>query len=413
MQAEDFKPLKIAAIIAEYNPFTKGHAYHIQQTRQICNPDCIVCILSGNFVQRGGPAIFHKQLRTSMALAGGADVVFELPTGFATQSAEIFAHGGVALAQEMGADFLSFGTEAPVALLNRVTDALAEESDEFQHVLKQNLEKKRSFAQSRTEALNTVLSLTPEEQALIYSPNAILAIEYLLKLKTFKSTIKPITISRKGSHYSDSSDKVEFPSATAVRRLIYQQDEKKLSDILPKEVYELLHHHLNHRANAEQFYPLIKYAAQMNSAQEISHICGVFPGMEFRISDSVFDACLSQMIERIHSKHTTRTAVNRMLFSLLLHITKENVQNWKSSSESLYLRLLGFRKSAASAVAYIQKTAHIPVITNVPSYRSQLQDTSLFELDLLASDIYQTATGLPDCAGRPDFVLHPVIFNDC
>ena len=155
-----------------------------------------------------------------MALAGGADVVFELPTGFATQSAEIFAHGGVALAQEMGADFLSFGTEAPVALLNRVTDALAEESDEFQHILKQNLEKKRSFAQSRTEALNTVLSLTPEEQALIYSPNAILAIEYLLKLKTFKSTIKPITISRKGSHYSDSSDKVEFPSATAVRKVL-------------------------------------------------------------------------------------------------------------------------------------------------------------------------------------------------
>ena len=411
MYLKGSKNLKIAAVIAEYNPFTKGHAYHIEETKRVTGANYVLCLMSGNFIQRGGPAVLDKYTRTHMALAAGADAVFELPTGFCTQSAELFAFGGVALADKMGADVLSFGSEAPLALLSRVASLLANESEEFQQLLKEQLAQKRSFARARTAALTQMLSLSEEECDLLCRPNAILAIEYLKKITELNSAVTPVTVFRYGSDYNNSDPTALMPSATAIREVLADQGTAALKDMVPQPVFQLLEG-ATHFASAEQFFPLIKYKALQTSPEEARMLCGSFPGLEHLITGAVYDGSFDEMVQRIHSKHLTRAAVRRLLFNLLFGITKDKIDRWRNDPRSLYLRLLGFRRSAAPAVAEVQRRSAFPVITNVPAYQKAIPEPSLFETDLFAGDLYQLITKTPDCSGRPDFVLKPVILND-
>lgn len=401
--------MKIAAIISEYNPFTAGHKYHIEQTKALTHADAVIAIMSGNFVQRGEPAVFDKQLRTRLALEGGADVVIELPTLFALQSAEIFAHGSVKILDSLRCvDYLSFGSETDIAFIGKIATLLADEPYSYKKELNKNLDDKLPFAQARANTIAAYFNLTEEEKMCLSLPNSILAIEYIKKLIQFDSDIQPVAVHRVGGGYNDVTEYTDYLSATAVRKFIREDRFSTISDKLPAKISKMILSQ-KYRADNEDFYKLLQYKLLTSSIDDIAQISGVVEGLENAFKSAAFSANYEEMTEKVHSKRYTRTAIQRIAYNILLGITKKDVEICKTKTEPLYARILGFRQESSSVVKYISENSLIPVITNVPSYKKVLRDTSLFDYDILASDVYKLATGLPTGDARPDFKLVPAI----
>ena len=253
--------MKTAGIIAEYNPFHNGHLYQIEEVRKQTGADYVVVVMSGDFVQRGEPAIFDKYTRTRMALSAGADLVLELPVSFATASAELFAHGAVSLFNQTGiVDLLCFGSESgSLDDLRATADILVREPEEYTQNLRAFLKEGNSFPLARSLALRAFLesqnveaspkspasrsespimrsassssySLSSSPQIPLSSPNDILGVEYLKALIRTDSSIEPFTIRREGQGYNDSTNpealgslhsaSMSFPSASALRAMI-------------------------------------------------------------------------------------------------------------------------------------------------------------------------------------------------
>jgi len=221
--------LKTVGIICEYNPFHNGHKKQIDAIRARFGSDCaVVCLMSGNFVQRGAPAIFHKSLRAQSAIAAGADLVLELPITCALSSAEGFAAGGVKILGSF-CDVLCFGAESGnLATLIAAAEALL--SEDFSVALRQQLDQGLSFPAARAAALK-------EHADLLQRPNDILAVEYCKAILSQKSAMLPMPIQRQGD-YHDTAPDIENPSATAIRNLILQDSD--WSEYIPEETRDIL-----------------------------------------------------------------------------------------------------------------------------------------------------------------------------
>ena len=220
--------MKTIGIVAEYNPFHTGHAWHIAQTRQLFQEEtAVVAVMSGNWVQRGECAITDKWTRAKMALAGGIDLVLELPTMWATASAEGFARGAVSILEATGVvDVLSFGSECGnVAALRKLARCL--NSPEYSQALRRELGPKKAFAQCRHQAVEGLLG--PEAAALLDSPNNNLGVEYL---RFLPPELEAVTIPRRGAGH-DSGDWREFPSASLLRQEIRAGKIERTSPFLP------------------------------------------------------------------------------------------------------------------------------------------------------------------------------------
>ena len=188
----------VLGIIAEYNPFHNGHVLQLMESKKISNSDYTICVMSGNFTQRGVPAICDKWARTQMALANGIDMVIELPTIYATASAEFFAYGGVRILNSLGiVDVLSFGSECGrIDILNEIADVLYTEPKEYVAFLKHELSKGVSYPKARESALLFYLHDLRRYANVLSCSNNILGVEYLKAIKAVNSTMIPITIQR-------------------------------------------------------------------------------------------------------------------------------------------------------------------------------------------------------------------------
>ena len=401
--------MKIAAIISEYNPFTSGHAYHIRETKALTHADAVVCIMSGNFVQRGEPAMFDKQFRTRLALEGGADVVFELPTLFALQTAELFAFGAVKILDSLGCmDYLSFGTESEMSFLLKIASLLADEPYSFKKELNRNLDDKQPFAQARSNAIAKYFNLSEEEKLSLSLPNSILAIEYIKKLMQFESTIQPVSIHRVGAAYRDETTYSDYMSATALGKAIKEGNFASAAKTLPAKISKMLSQQTIWADNKD-FFQAIRYALLRSDAASLKKISGITEGLENSFVSGQFAANFDELVENVHSKRYTKTSVQRMIYNILLGITAENIEYCKKNTATHYARVLGFRQESSGVIKYISEHSSIPVITNVPAYKKSIPDTTMFDKDILASDVYQLCTGLPASGSRPDFKLVPII----
>ena len=207
--------MQTAGVICEYNPFHLGHARQLGLIRQQLGPEAaIVCLMSGNYVQRGEPAVFDKCVRARAAVEAGANLVLELPVTYALRSAEGFAAGGVSILSRLGCGFLSFGCESGDgdAILRA---AEASRSSEFEQTLHANIQTGLSYAAARQRALEAL----GQDGQLLTRPNDILAFEYCRAILTQNSPMHPLAVLRPGDYHADTPD-AEHPSATAVRRLI-------------------------------------------------------------------------------------------------------------------------------------------------------------------------------------------------
>lgn len=395
--------MKINAVIAEYNPFHNGHRYLLENAGRLIGADYTIAVVSGNFVQRGAPALLDKHARAEMALQNGVDLVLELPAVYATASAEYFAAGAVALLERLGVvTHLSFGSECgDLDSLRRVALLLAEEPEAFFERLQALLRQGLSYPTARSEVLMEYLPEPAAHRELLSSPNNILGIEYIKALLRQGSDIEPVTVRRIGAGYHDvdvvccgSGAEAAFCSAHALRLAIL--DGKPVSGLarcLPESVTALLSSRQSDNALLSEndlsdilYYKLLReresgYEQYLDVSRELSD------RIRKRLQEyEGFHA----FCDLLKTKEMTHTRISRSLLHILLDITKEDADLWRSQGLIPYARVLGFRRDAAELLSAIKEKSDIPLITKLADAEKILPEETfrLFQKELRISQLY-------------------------
>lgn len=401
--------MKTVGLITEYNPFHNGHAYHIEKAKMLTGADRVIVVMSGDFVQRGAPAVMPKHLRAESALLSGASLILELPVCFATGSAEYFAQGSISLLNRLGCiDSICFGSECgDLHLLKEIAQILADEPIEYQTALRQALKDGASFPAARQKALNIYSDKYSEILAL---PNNILGIEYLKALAKLHSKMEPFTIKRIGAGYHDMDIDGQFSSATAIRSDIYQlADVNSSSESLPlthiqtqvpSSCHELMkkNYQTRYPVKADDFSLLLKAKLLSETAGSLSHYLDMSPELANRILRLRNDyLSFEQFCDLLKTKELTLSRISRSFIHVLLGITNDWLTAMKAPAP--YARILGFRRDHADLLGILKRTSDIPLITS-PA-RAVLADTAyqMLELDIYASDLYESV--ITDLYGTP------------
>lgn len=418
--------MNVIGIIAEYNPFHNGHAYQIAHVRKNLHADYIVVATSGDYVQRGEPALLDKYTRARMALSSGADVVLELPVLWSTASAELFADAGISLFEKTGCvNGICFGAESgDLALLRRIADVLADEPADLKASLKHNLKSGSTFPKAREAALLSYFSGSAGQDgalpvsaealsSLLASPNNILALEYLKALRRRASSITPYLLKREGAAYHETSilsGASAIPaSASAIRHTLFadaagacgnsadRASEDSADGILrhamPQEALAILQ---DYRADfpllcADDFSSILGYLLLSSSASQLARTADSSLEFANRMRNQLpYYTSFSSFASRLKSKEMTLTRINRILLHSILGITSSDYACGNALDKIPYLRILGFRKSAASLLAALKASAAVPLITR-PSQAPKLLSPDamrVFEHDVFAGNLY-------------------------
>lgn len=407
--------MKITGIIAEYNPFHNGHAYQIAKIKEETDSDYVIVAMSGDFVQRGEPAITDKYERARMALSCGADLVLELPALFACASAEYFARAGVALFTRMGCiDYLCFGAEnADLSRLNKIADILADEPRSYQDALNRYLKEGKNFPAARILALKSYLTAessgtaleTEQLASLLSTPNNILGIEYLKALKTCRSQIMPYPILREGAGYHDTDILLKNASASAIRQTLKQAaasgsasgaapDLAAISAAMPLEAFRIFSEHPASPAylEADDFSGILNYLLLFYPAEALACFADCNVEIANRLKKNLREfSSFTQFAALNQSRDITYTRMSRIFTHILLHMTAEDYKQAKQLGYVSYLRPLGFKKSSSGVLSEIKKHTDIPLIGKLANARQTLSDNAcrLLEKDIFAADLYE------------------------
>ena len=385
--------MKLAAIIAEYNPFHNGHKYQIDKARELLGEDlAIVAIMSGNYTQRGELAIADKTCRAKAAVLSGVNLVIELPFPYSCSSAEIFATSGVHIANAIGADYLVFGSECgDISALESTADVLG--SKEFEDALDNIKSSKNNDSLGYPQLLELTYKkiVMPDMRIDISSPNNILAIEYIKAIKAQKSSITPITIKRNGAGYSDSliKENCALQSATAIRSLMAKSDYSAL-EYIPKDAKIVFGKALEQGlmpASIEKLSPAIISSLRLNSASDIKIFDADF-GLYNRLSKlSMKTNSISSLATLAETKKHTKARIRRAIFNSFFGVTSSLVKELPS-----YVQVLAMDNVGRQVLKRIKKMSSLPCITK-PSDYSELSDLviSQKELSNKADAIYALA----------------------
>ena len=395
--------MKVAAVISEYNPFHNGHLYQLQTIRSQLHADYIIIIMSGNFVQRGTPALINKYERCRMALENGADLVFELPVYFALGSAEYFAQGAVSLADKLGVvDFLHFGSESgDITILESCARIIADESDTYKASLSRHLKSGVSFPSARSLSIREQADNCSDDfEKLLASPNNTLGIEYIKAILQRKSTIKPMTVERKGEGYNSSSLASDsYISANAIRTALESASTvtDHLRNYLPESVYRLLFREQNEEGCflfPNDFSEILAYKLQESATDKAAF--AEYYDVGNQLSNTFYNhlvdfTTMTDFALLCKSKNLTYTRICRSLMHILLNMTQENAELLKAKDYSQYARLLGFTAHGKELLKSIKANASIPIITKPVNALKQLDEPALLSLrsDLFAATVYE------------------------
>lgn len=397
--------MKLTGLITEYNPFHNGHQYHLMNSKKTTDADAIVVVMSGNFVQRGTPALLDKWTRTEMALRGGADLVLELPAVFATGSAEIFALGAVRVLDGLSKiNHVVFGSESGnLAPLEKVAHYLHDEPADFQEALKSELSSGHSFPVARERALKILLN----EEGVPTLPNDILGIEYIKAGLRMNTAMSFGTIQRLSSDYHDIDTDKALSSATAIRKAFFEGKLNEISHTLPKTSFDALNAFSDQTVHPDKLGELLLYKIRTTDVHTLEKIQDVSEGLEFRIKDASLKAKgYTELVDLVKTKRYVRTRIQRALLNILLNVESELVSSVYNTKDAAYARVLGFNDTGRKAMNFIRKDAEIPLITNINKY---VPDRSIIEemlhLDMQATDVYTLLRG--DNSGALDRLKQP------
>ena len=410
--------MKIAGIISEFNPFHRGHEYLIRKTKEETGAEYVIALMSGNFVQRGEPAVFDMGLRTEMALKGGADAVFELSPTVSLSSAEGFAQGGVRLCQDLGVDILSFGSESgDLNTLSKIAEILAFESDEYKEKLRSALKEGMSFPAAREKALSDNRELQDEGlnpailHEILQNPNNILGIEYIKGLKRIKSPIICHTTGRIGSPYHENVDisvnSVDISPEDAEKSLFSAESirNRLYNNRVPEDYMGYMKYGTVSRDALTS--PLLFMLNSVNLEEKMQK-CGVPEDLSRRIlNNRGFNGSFSEFCELLKTRNITFTSVSRSLLRLIL-----DTKAYEPADSLNYIRLLGFRKASKKALSEISSRSGLSIISNssdINTYINEHPDDTLLQDSLRIDRHYEL---LRDEDKRREYPLSPEISRE-
>ena len=389
--------MKTAGIVAEYNPFHNGHKYHIEETKKQTGADYCIVAMSGNFVQRGAPAIIDKYARAKSALSEGADLVIQIPPVYSLSSAEFYAKGSISLLESTGlVDYLSFGSEAGVLeKLEKIAHILAEEPEKYKKLLQKYLKAGNAFPASRSKALIDYCPDMTDLGDLVSSPNNILAIEYLKCLITTDSSIKPVTMKRVGAGYNDPyAPGQPGISAKAIREAIdYGTEIDNLSAYMGKESFKCLKDSVKKKmtVNEDDFSGMLIYKLLSERDHGFTKYLDVSEELSDRICNNIEKfTTVSDFCNLLKTKDKTYTRISRALFHILLDMTEDSLNISDYTSSCPYIRVLGFRKSSEALLAEIKTKASVPVLCGYNDAAASLysEPMKVFKNESRIEDLY-------------------------
>ncbi|MFL0249892.1 nucleotidyltransferase [Clostridium neuense] len=399
--------MNITGIVAEYNPLHKGHIYHLLETKKICSSDGIVCVMSGNFVQRGEPALIDKWSRAKSAILSGIDLVIELPCIYSLSSAEFFAYGAVSLLNSIGiVNSICFGSESGnIESIQLIADILNNEPEEYKDYLKQSLSKGLSFPKARMEAIKEFISKNSnfflEESDIKYSNN-ILGIEYCKSLKKLNSKIKPYTVKRRGSLYTDAKLS-EYPSATSIRNSLKEsKNAYLLKDLLPEPSLNLIKSNINNITFKDAMFNFLKYKIFTNK-NTLKNLPDVSEGLENKIYDALANcSTLDEALVYMKSKRYAYTRLTRILTQYYIGFDCYNT-DYLRKLPCPYARILGFNERGKEMLRLMKSNSKIPMVSKINKIENEI-----LKLDIQSTKAYSlinTSVNYLD-----DYRKKPVIF---
>ncbi|MDP4161561.1 MAG: nucleotidyltransferase [Bacillota bacterium] len=382
--------MKAVGVIVEYNPFHNGHAFHLEAAREAAGAQIVIAAMSGNFLQRGEPALVSKWMRAKMALLGGADIVFELPYPFAVQQAETFANGAVSLLEAAGCSALCFGSEdGDIEAFKNTMHLFEKNQSLFDEKVKLHIKTGVSYPKA--------LSLSFEDLQLqgnlvnLSKPNNILGFQYIQALHRQKSGMLPLTIKRKHADYHDEHFSSEtIASATSIRKALFDSTDGQhsirqfipaQSAVLLEEYYRkygLFHHW-------ENYWQLLKYRLLQMTPDDLRSIYEMEEGLEHRfLKASLAAASFAEFMEQIKTKRYTWTRLQRACAHILTNARKEEMV--VESKKVSYLRLLGMSGRGREYLNKMKTHYSLPLVSKLSSFQHHS-----ISLDIRASRIYSCA----------------------
>ena len=396
--------MKVVGLIAEYNPFHNGHAYHIRKAKAVTGAFYCIVVMSGNYVQRGTPAVISKYARTQMALEAGADLVLELPVTFSSASAELFAKAAVSLLNHTGiVDYLCFGSECgEIEPLEQIAHIFLEEPPLFREELLKNLKEGNPYPKARNDALIEYLlksDLTSSAVESIYkatsllsSPNNILGIEYLKALISSNSTIRPFTISRMANHYHSMNLDMPFCSATAIRTSLEESTDLNLiRNQVPDGCLRILNESYGKICpiTSNDFSSILN--DRLLTETDYSVYEGFSDELAARLQNLMPDFMdFESWIDALKTKSYTRTRICRSLLHLILDIRHEDMEKYMEYDGCLYARILGFNSQSADLLTKMKQHCDVPMIVKMADAQNQLSPIgqTMLKQEIHASDLY-------------------------
>ena len=354
-------------IICEYNPFHNGHLYHIKKIKEMF-PDCLITlVMSGNFTQRGDVSIIPKEKKCDIALNFGVDLIVELPFVFATQSADIFAASAIKILDELGINYLVFGSECNDIKKLEELALIQVNNKKYDKLVKNFLDEGINYPTALSKALFEISGKK------VNKPNDILGITYIREIYKLNSSIKPLTIKRNNDYNSIELNE-EMTSATRIRYALKQND--NVSSYVPSYVEKYLNDKLFFN---EEYFQILKY--KIMSESNLEKFQTVDEGIENRIKKYILNSKdLNDLILKIKTKRYTYNKLSRMFTHILCNFTKEEA---KLYNEVTYIRILGFNYKGRNYLNSIKKDINIPIISNF----SRLNDPIL-DIELRSTCVY-------------------------
>lgn len=397
----------VNGIVAEYNPFHNGHRYQLRDAVEHTGADYTVVVMSGNFLQRGTPALIDKYRRTEMALRNGADLVLELPALYSASSAEYFATGAVTLLDKLGVvDYLCFGSECgDLDTLRQIADILCEEPVQYVSLLKQYVKHGFSYPIARTTALIQYCPELSKNRDVLSSANNILGIEYLKTLRRRNSGMKSYTTRRSSNNYHDRMPGAQYSSSMALRQAIYDhRDWSMLESQMPGPAYEILADALS----AGQLLQLNDLSAQLIYKLVMEADAGYSSYLD--VSEDLSDRILKHLYEftnfrnfcdLLKTKDLTYTRISRCLMHILLNVSDADMDGYRQADYIKYARVLGFRRDAEELFTAIKQNARIPLLTKLADAERILdqQGMLILQKELCVNAVYESAAAVK--FGRP------------
>lgn len=398
--------MSVVGLITEYNPFHKGHEYHISKAKELTGADNTVVIMSGNFVQRGTPAFMDKHTRASIALNHGADLVLELPLPFSCSSAEYFALAAVSLLDRTGVvDYICFGAETDnLSLLEEIASILVNAKIDDAHplniLIKENLKSGLSYATSRAFALCELCN-NEDINTIIEQPNNILAIEYLKALKLINSNIKPYVLKRTISTYHDSRDNDYMYSASSLRKNIDNDDSiKTLFDFenIYKEKYKI-----TYPINEDDFDTIMATKLIENLHSNVDF--GIYNNIDEQLANKIIKTLRNNSYSgwndfcmMLKSKNIAYTSISRGLLSILLDIKKDDFKKYLDNNICNFVRILGFNKASSNILNSIKNNSSLTLIGQLSEINDNLDlneiDLNMINKSILADEFYNSIVKL-------------------